>query len=273
MIHRFLIFDRKFNCRLDRSYPVQPVNIAAKENLSPAAATAGGNENVPAAESETALEGKDTWQRVVVHRPRFQPDGFDPETFSFDSDEDSAAELATALASQLRLEHGNAVAKEDALRSKHAQQLLLGLTHSLRNMLLKLAPRTDNANSLNVGAMPNLTANGYAFNFKASKYRLFYFESPSGWRFLMLTDVAGVTVSSTLAPETVLKRWYEGVFCEFVCRYPLGFVHLNEEADRGSGAPLSAASLGTSARRCMFSRPGFLARLDEFLQSVSGCFP
>lgn len=228
MIHRFLLYDRSFNCRLDRAYPVLPASPPPP--VPPVTAPP-----VPHDAEDRAPSSPDgaAWHRVLVHRPRFRAVASVDE---FDG-------LAAALDQQLQLRLSP---PPPAPVPEHSQQLLLGMTFSLRNMLVKLGTTATTSTPTTT----TTTTSGYSFNFKTSRYRLVFFEAFTGWRFILLTD----TIHSLPALEAALPRFYEGLFCDFVVRYPLGSV--------------LALRHGAIPDDCIFQRPGFINRLDDFLLTV-----
>lgn len=86
--------------------------------------------------------------------------------------------------------------------------LLLGLTHSLRNTLRKMAPSSADS-----------------FSYRTNKYRLYYYESPTQWRFIMVVSGVGGGSGSwagqTVTMETALKAFYSSIFVEWVVKNPL----------------------------------------------------
>ncbi|PJF19025.1 hypothetical protein PSACC_01157 [Paramicrosporidium saccamoebae] len=114
------------------------------------------------------------------------------------------------------------------LPDEDSMSLLLGLCHSLRGTLRKLAPSPSSS-----------------FSYRTNRYRLHYYESPSGWRFVMLMGgptgscvYAGTTVTET----TALKTFYAGPFVDWVVKNPMV-------------APLDGEMLGPG---------GFTAKMEEF---------
>ncbi|KAH6910385.1 Sybindin-like protein [Coprinopsis sp. MPI-PUGE-AT-0042] len=79
-------------------------------------------------------------------------------------------------------------------------KLVYGVVISLRNMVKKLSGRDEQFTS-----------------YRTSAYRLHLFETPSGYKFVMLTDPK----SETSAIRPVLKQIYLVGFLEFVVRNPL----------------------------------------------------
>ncbi len=147
IVYRFLIFDRRSNCRLDRDF---------FKKLSP---TREGGET-----SKTA-----------------QP---------------STAELS----------------------SSETMELIIGTCHSLKSMLSRLEPlRTGgeseagegevaSASSQAVGAAERgggLARSGggraVSFSYRTNKYRLHYYESATGWKFVMLTSPSSGPVAAPSA--------------------------------------------------------------------------
>jgi hypothetical protein len=142
----------------------------------------------------------------------------------------------------------------------HSQKLLLGATHSLRNMLLKLSPQVKNS----VVASKAFTeaqslVDGYAFSYRTSAYRLHYFESITGYRLLLLTgngnSTSAATVPTAYGPvsvESCLKVLFGELIVGYCMHYPLGKLTCHEDD--------------------AFRRPGFVARLDEYILSVEKLF-
>lgn len=77
-------------------------------------------------------------------------------------------------------------------------KLVYGVVISLRNMIKKLSGRDEQFTS-----------------YRTSAYRLHLFETPSGYKFVMLTDPKSDTM------RHVLKQIYLVGFLEFVVRNPL----------------------------------------------------
>ncbi len=165
---------------------------------------------------------------------------------------------------------------EEDKKIEHSQKLLLGATHSLRNMLLKLSPQVKNpalaAKTFSVSEQNSTLVDGYSFNFQTSAYRLHYFESFTGYRILLLespsinssnstissstTAHSNATVPTAYGPVNVdscLRVLYAELIAGYCMHYPLGQVNFSENDDA-------------------FKRAGFLNRLDEYITSIEKLF-
>lgn len=261
MIHRFLIFDRKFNCRLDRRYPLNQF-IAFNESInkpppsSTAAAIAVVNNQVNDTENKGDLNNsKDTWNTLVIK-----------------SDLESCEVSSNSLTSQFE-NLGISTPQQSQPQKEiveHSQQLILGLTHSLKNMLMKLSPSIENQPNLRSSTF--MEPDGYSFSFKTSKYRLYYFESITGWKLVMLTDCTQPSSNSSnnnsnnpnnLTPETVLKSFYTQILLKFLLTYPLGTIYTQEK---------STETRKVFVENDFLHRAGFLSKMDEFIQSIDRIF-
>jgi len=98
----------------------------------------------------------------------------------------------------------------DALRQE-TMQLIMGMCYSLRTMLSKLSLRPG-------------SDTGYSY--RTDRYRLFYHEVPSGWKFVLLVAGTPAIKSSmvggqTVTLETALSHLWSTIFIEWVIRNPL----------------------------------------------------
>ena len=121
-------------------------------------------------------------------------------------------------------------AQHASLSDSESMQLILGVCHSLRGMLARLAPSND----------PDV-----AFTYRTNKYRLFYYEV-GGWRFVLLLNGGGgscIFGGVTITLENALKTFYSTVFLDWVVKNPLVDPHGNTT----------------------FGPGGFQVKLDEFL--------
>ncbi|KAL1923277.1 uncharacterized protein VTP21DRAFT_8257 [Calcarisporiella thermophila] len=91
-------------------------------------------------------------------------------------------------------------------------KLVYGVVFSLRNLVKKLSPDQGN--------------DGF-ISYRTSKYRLHYYETPSGLKFVMMTD------PSTLSMRGVLRQFYQGPYVEFVTKNPLQRVQSGESLNIG----------------------------------------
>lgn len=258
MIHRFLIFDRKFNCRLDRRYPLSQfaefnsINSSNSAKHHPAAIP---KLNVSQAETENvSIENESprigvSWNTLVIKST---------DTAAADEEEikmGSSGSLVSQLG-KLELTAANTNFTANELLLEHSQQLILGMTHSLKNMLQKLSPINSQQQQQQVQA----GLEGYSFSFKTSKYRLFYFESFTGWKLIMISDCnAGITgnnTTNTTTPDSVLKSFYTQILLKFLSTYPLGTVYTAEK---------STESRKVIVKDDFLHRPGFLSKMDEFI--------
>ncbi|KAF8712183.1 TRAPP complex subunit bet5, partial [Rhizoctonia solani] len=105
-------------------------------------------------------------------------------------------------------------------------KLVYGVLLSLRHMVQKLSGRTDEAFS----------------SYTTAAYKLHYFETMSGYKFIMLTD------PSADALRFILRQIYTGPFIEHVVRNPL--------------SELDSRSRG-------IDNPHFRAATDKLVQNLS----
>lgn len=242
MIHRFLLFDKDFNCRLDRFYPpskgpgpLQSTNSSQSNSRQPLTSNDA---------SKQSTKSYGNWQVLLP------------------MDESEEQQQQQHLDTQL-----SSLSLADDKRVEHSQKLLLGATHSLRNMLLRLSPLVRNPQSAAKfvsGADASSLVEGYSFAFRTSGYRLVYFESFTGYRLLLLAGpgasaAAGSSVASVPTPygpvnvDSCLKVLYAEVIAGYCLHYPLGSVVAGAEDDA-------------------FGRAGFLHRLDEYISWVEKLF-
>lgn len=114
-------------------------------------------------------------------------------------------------------------------------QLIMGMTFSLKNMMLRLAPETKSgteSGSVSAGSSrrssqvssPVVASSGQVmrrdicFSYLTSKYRLSYFESLSGWKLVLLSEP--VTLG-TADIEQAMRRLYHEVLVRQVIHSPL----------------------------------------------------
>lgn len=266
MIHRFLIFDRKFNCRLDRRYPLNQFaefNSINSSNSAKHHPTAIPKLNVSQAETENASIANESprigvsWNTLVIKST--------DTAAGADNEEEIKMGSSGSLVSQLsKLEltaAANTNFNANELLLEHSQQLILGMTHSLKNMLQKLSPINSQQQQQQQQVQAGLE--GYSFSFKTSKYRLFYFESFTGWKLIMISDcTAGITgnntTTNTTTPDSVLKSFYTQILLKFLSTYPLGTVYTAEK---------STESRKVIVKDDFLHRPGFLSKMDEFIHN------
>ena len=106
-------------------------------------------------------------------------------------------------------------AQHSVLSDAESMQLLMGVCHSLRVMLLKLSPGGE-----------------CAFTYRTDKYRLYY-QEVGGWRLVLLLSGGNSTSSCvyngmTVTLETALRVFYATVFLEWVIKNPLVQPHSSE---------------------------------------------
>lgn len=281
MIHRLLVYDRKFNCRLDRRYPVvqhEKLNALAmamgEETTVRAPSNPRGNEPSP-----TATSTRTNWTTLVVKKTRFRHRTGASPTTTLPSAVAASGSLApiVALDENLQQLHLNGDAPQQTTQETqetnlllHSEQLILGLTFSLRNMLLKLAP-VSGGTGATVSASNSPLPDGHSFVFKTSRYRLLFYEAPSGWRLVMLADASAPASAATsvatalgpVTPDTALRHLFGTVFLDAAVLYPLGALH----------TPLkSTQHRRIAVKNDVFARAGFLARLDSFITHISPLF-
>lgn len=227
MIHRFLLFDRQFQCLLDRQYPVPSTSSTRiEENSQDSSNTEHSNKP----NTKQYLN----WQVLV--------------------EEDVEEAEVENVTQSLQNTNLNTAIKEK--NREHSQKLLLGSTHSLKNMLLRLAPiptTTNSTASNNSTLQRTCPIEGFSFSFKTSAYRLHYYESFTGYRLVLLETSQSTTNTTTVSTpygqvtvDNCLKLLYGEVMVNYLARYPL-------VEDK-------------------FNRPGFITRVDEFIQHLGKLF-
>ncbi|KAJ2741628.1 TRAPP complex subunit bet5 [Coemansia sp. BCRC 34301] len=88
-------------------------------------------------------------------------------------------------------------------------KLVYGVAFSTRNIVNKL-------NSKDGGGAPQQGGNlGGFMSFATNTYRLHYYESPTGVKFILTTDVAAVSM------QPVLEMIYRNIYVEYVVKNPL----------------------------------------------------
>lgn len=150
----------------------------------------------------------------------------------------------------------NPTGKSPELTSVESMQLIMGMTYSLKNILQKLSPpaRSDlssqtpsNGSSRKSSTVtspisqtePTGLCHGEScFSYVTSKYRLSYFESPTHWKIVLLTDPAPLNPGEI---EQLMRLIYSDILVRNIVQNPV--------------YRLTEAS---------FHRPGLLARIDEF---------
>ena len=263
MIHRFLIFDRKFNCRLDRRYPLnqfatfneilnKPIPV-----LKVTESGGGGGGGVPVVMDSNKNKPATgcTWNTLIIKEDNNEEE--ESEGFISNSGSDSLIPQFNRLElAESSLPRGEIV--------EYSQQLILGLTHSLKNMLTKLSPSVIIVN--NPPSYHQNGPEGHLFSFKTSKYRLYYFESFTGWKLVMLTDcnqTPNPNLSTSTNPETVLKTFYTQILLKYLLTYPLGTIYTTEK---------SSESNKILVKDDFLHRSGFLSKMDEFVQNIDRIF-
>jgi len=209
-VYRLLILDQKFACRLDKNWPINlivPVATAGKTQLSTS---------------------------------------------------------ASSVQQQSQIEAGQQLSDEETM------QLIMGMTYSLKNMLIRLSPAKGAADVASIVSSPNASRrpsstpstpttpasltfsspqlnwtqpSEYCFSYLASKYRLTYYESVTGWKFILLSEPLFPAQGEL---EALMRRMYAEVFVKHVVQNPI-YRMQNPEAG--------------------FQRPGLLAKLDEFIMN------
>lgn len=253
MIHRFLIYDKKFNCRLDRRYPLKQFNSFNRDFLNFDNETKVPNLVLEQPNNETVCNSSDdNWDTLIINSGSEDEEDYDSKNINCE------------------LERLNI--KSEII--EHSQQLILGMTHSLKSMFLKLSPNTTTAaaTAINSSDDNNSLAEGYSFSLKTSKYRLFYFESFTGWKLVMVTDCNqtsqgssnnahnSVTISGLglITPDTSLKIFYTNILLKYLVTYPLGTI--------------LKTCQNSKVENDFLHRPGFLSKMDEFIQNVDSIF-
>ncbi|XP_055380668.1 trafficking protein particle complex subunit 1 [Condylostylus longicornis] len=114
--------------------------------------------------------------------------------------------------------------KKSGITLEEEAKLMYGMLFSLKSFVNKISP-TD-------------PKDGF-LNYKTSKYALHYFETPSGLKFVINTDVVSTNV------KEVLQQLYSKIWVEYVVRDPLWV----------PGAPVTSDL--------------FKSKLDEFIRQSS----
>jgi hypothetical protein len=142
-------------------------------------------------------------------------------------------------------------------------QLIMGSTYSLRNMLKKLSLPLMDGSSSRVVSPPDSRRSSASestpispigpvsvnfkvpqetcFSFVTSKYRLVYYESPTGWKLILLTE-PGTPATGEL--ENLMRGLYKDIFVKHVVQNPA--YRMSEPT---------------------FERPGLMLLLDDFISS------
>lgn len=250
MIHRFLIFDRKFNCRIDRRYPLNQFAELNSINTFKPTPKIKISEVVTEIASDSCNEEikSSSWNTLIV------------KTASSDSLINHLSNLELEDHSQVSL-----VNNSNNIALEHSQQLILGMTHSLKNMFEKLSPLSVKQSTKEINSING--PEGYSFSFKTSKYRLFYFESFTGWKLVMLTDcnppINTTGSSNTITFDSVLKTFYSQILMKFLVSYPLGTIYTVEK---------STETFKVVVKDDFLHRSGFLSKMDEFINSIDRYF-
>ena len=266
MIHRFLIYDRKFNCRLDRRYPLNQFSTFNANSLTKPPINKAPIIKLEQEESIVKVNTNSPWNTLII---KSELEDSDSDSDSTEGEVGISVSSKGSLASQLsrlelELESEKGKGKGKGEIVEHSQQLILGLTYSLENMFLKLSP-TPLINTQNTFT----TVEGYSFSLKTSKYRLYYFESFTGWKLVMITDCnqpnnsINSSIYGQILPETALKIFYTQLLLKFLLTYPLGTVYTSEK---------STQSKKVIIENDFLHRPGFLSKMDEFIQIVDRIF-
>lgn len=105
------------------------------------------------------------------------------------------------------------------LTDTESMQLIMGMCYSLRTTLGKLVPS---------GPTPPV-----AFSYRTDRYRLAYYETASGWHFVLLTGLGASSTTGSRTPSTAtyggitfsleraLEAFFSTVFLPWVVRNPL----------------------------------------------------
>lgn len=298
MIHRFLLFDKNFNCRLDRFYPLSAAPATAADGQrqrqrQQASHSVVANEQVATSGGDVVQYGN--WQILQMEEMEKQitnSNTIRSNNHNGNAVHNNAVQLPLALSMESTASAAAATV-DKTKQVEHSQKLLLGAAHSLRNMLLKLSPQPQTETEKPVlggegSGAAAVAAEGYAFTFRTSTYRVHYFESFTGYRLLLLEGASTPAATSAAAaakslllpaamaasagPSTVatpygpvtadscLRVLYAELIAGYGMHYPLG-------------NPLAFVSAGDAAADDdAFNRAGFLTRLDEYIQSIDKLF-
>ena len=284
-----------FNCRLDRRYPLaqflednnKEINVKNKSKITNNKITDDSEPQIAPMECEEASDWKTSfnykWNTLNIEKIEIETEnenenenencgdfknvnGHGHELFS-----PSQGSLVSQM-SRLELEKQNF--NSHLVVVEHSQQLILGLTYSMKNMLMKLGP-VPVINSVNQSKPPPqqqvTSVTGYSFAFKTSKYRIHYFESFTGWKLVMITDCLQSTTTTTtvnyqgtnLSPESALKIFYSQVLLKYLVTYPLGTIYTSQK---------SSDKQRIFVENDFLHRAGFLGKMDEFIQNVDRIF-
>jgi len=200
-LHRLLIFDRKYNCKFDHEWleDVNHTNNTSNDQRRTSVASL-----VSAAMSNSQL-------------PLFLPS-------SSSQQQQQQQQSSTAF----KFYNKNEKAEESPMNKEDSRQLILGLVYSIRNMGKKMTHSSNPSSSdLHVKGTTNPIGE-YSFQYSCNKYKLIFYESITGWRFVLMlhnnnnhsTTTTNSSTSSNI-PNGILYDLYNSVFQECIIRNPL----------------------------------------------------
>lgn len=224
-VHRLIIFDRHYQCRLDHSW-TDPNKKDPKEDHPP-----------------DQVEKSDARRRSIFAQSLLSKKTKEPLVSPTTTNHPATQPPPTLAPRQLAPLTPH---PQVSLSMEDSRQLILGLTYSLQCMFGKVAVPGDQT-------AKRESSSETAFSYQTDTYRLLYFESSTRWRFIMLID-AGAG-----APELsgLLRHFYATVFVEAILRSPLMTDSQIYPARAGEDQRLAVYA--------PFDRPGFLYRVDAFI--------
>nr|CAB3267217.1 trafficking protein particle complex subunit 1-like [Phallusia mammillata] len=90
--------------------------------------------------------------------------------------------------------------KSSNLTKVEEQKLLFGMIHSIKSFVTKMSPKDGKEGFI---------------SYTTSRYKIHFYESPTGLKFILLTDIFVGNIRETM------KKLYSSVYVEFVVRNPL----------------------------------------------------
>lgn len=245
-LHRLLIFDRKYDCKFDHEWLDDTLNQTNNTNNDQRRTSVASL--VSAAMSNSQL-------------PLFLPSSLQQPSSS------SNLPPSTILSFH---RNKNEKENESMMSKEDSRQLVLGLVYSIRNMSRKMihSSTISNTNFITrtIPACPlnetNFTINSnnspftlitggsnfpfpiageYSFQYSCNRYKLIFYESITGWRFVLLLHNNG-----NIVPNGILYDLYNGIFQENVIKNPL----VDPQKDH-------------------FNRQSFINKIDEYFVNLS----
>lgn len=111
----------------------------------------------------------------------------------------------------------------NALAFDEEAKLVYGVILSLRNMMKKLSKRCVNPSNLGLNNLIYFSSRDENFTaYRTSTYKMHLYETPTLYKFVLLTDPKADSSPTSPAPvRLILRQIYAGPFLEFVVRNPL----------------------------------------------------